>query len=67
MQVAQGREFFRLCQGLVVIGGKEYVVPVHVGDELIENLLGSQWLETMQLVVNKPQGILTLEMVGSEF
>jgi predicted aspartyl protease len=43
-----------------------FIVPVHVGDELNEILIGSQWLERMELVVNKPRGILTLEMVESE-
>lgn len=66
MQTARGNDFFDLCEGLIVIGGKEFIVPVHISDELSEILLGSQWLETMQLVVNKPQGILTLGMVDSE-
>lgn len=66
MQTARGQEFFDLCEGLIVIGGKEFRVPVHISDELPEILLGIQWLETMQLVVNKPQGVLTLEMVDSE-
>lgn len=63
MRTARGNEFFDLCEGLIAIGGKEFRVPVHSGDELTEILLGTQWLETMQLVVNKWQGVLTLEMV----
>ena len=66
MRTARGREFFNLCEGLIILEGKEFRVPVHLGDELTESLLGSQWLETMQLVVNKPQGILTLEMIADE-
>lgn len=65
MRTARGREFFDLYEGLIILGGKEFRVPVHIGDELSENLLGSQWLETMQLVVNKLQGILTLEIVDA--
>ncbi len=66
MRTAQGLEFFDLYEGLITFGGKEFRIPVHIGDELTENLLGAQWLETMQLVVNKPQGILTLEVVDGE-
>lgn len=36
------------------------MIPVHTGDEIPEFLLGSQWLEIRELVVNKPEGILTL-------
>lgn len=66
MRTAQGLEFFDLYEGVITFGGKEFRIPVHVGDELPENLLGAQWLETMQLVVNKPQGILILEVVDGE-
>lgn len=66
MRTARGGEFFDFCEGLIILEGREFKVPVHTRDELPEKLLGSQWLETMQLVVNKPQGILTLEMVNNE-
>jgi len=49
----------------VILDGKEFIIPVHVGDELPEILIGSQWLEMMELVVNKYRGILTLDMVNS--
>ncbi len=63
MRTARSSEFFDLYEGQVVLSGQEFIIAVHVGDELPEILIGSQWLELMQLTVNKPMGILTLEMV----
>ena len=65
MQTARGDEFFDIYEGKVILDGKEFIIPVHVGDELPEILIGSQWLEMMELVVNKYRGILTLDMVNS--
>ena len=65
MQTARGDALFDLYEGRVIIDGQELIVPVHVGEDLPEILIGSQWLEGMQLVVNKPIGILTLETVSS--
>ncbi len=66
MRTARGNDFFDLCEGLIVIEEKEFKVPVHISDELPEILLGSQWLETMQLIVNKSQVIVTLGMVDGK-
>ncbi|NJK75549.1 MAG: aspartyl protease [Oscillatoriales cyanobacterium RU_3_3] len=63
LQTARGDALFDIYEGRVIVDGQEFTVPVHVGDELPEILIGSQWLESMQLVVNKPRGILTLEIV----
>lgn len=60
---ARGEDFFDLYEGRVIIDSQEFIIPVHVGDELSEILIGSQWLDRMELVVNKPQGILTLRIV----
>ena len=65
LATARGDALFDLYEGRVIIDGQEFVIPVHVGGELPEILIGSQWLDRMQLVVNKPIGILTLEMVSS--
>ncbi|MBW4671914.1 MAG: hypothetical protein KME60_31930 [Cyanomargarita calcarea GSE-NOS-MK-12-04C] len=40
----------------------EVIVPVHVGDNLLETIIGSFWLDIMRLVADKPNGILTLEI-----
>jgi predicted aspartyl protease len=66
MQTARGVEYFDLYEGKVIIDGKEFTIPVHVGEELPEILMGSLWLDIMQLVVNKPKGILTLLMVADD-
>lgn len=65
MQTARGDALFDLYEGRVIIDGQELIVPVHVGEDLPEILIGSQWLDRMQLVVNKPIGILTLKTVSS--
>jgi predicted aspartyl protease len=66
LATARGDGLFDLYEGRIIIDGQEFAIPVHVGDELPEILIGSQWLERMQLVVNKPRGILTLETVSNE-
>ena len=63
MQTARGVEYFDLYEGKVIIDGKELTMPVHVGEELPDILMGSLWLDIMQLIVNKPREILTLEVV----
>jgi predicted aspartyl protease len=66
LATAGGEEFFDLYEGRLIIDSQEFIVPVHVGDELPEILIGSQWLDRMQLIVNKPRGISTLEIVQIE-
>ncbi|MEC4812732.1 MAG: aspartyl protease [Scytonema sp. PMC 1069.18] len=63
MQTARGSEYFDLYEGKVIVDNKEFIINVHVGEELSDTLMGSLWLDIMQLVVNKPRGILTLEAV----
>ena len=65
MQTARGEGFFDIYEAWVIIDGQDLIVPVHVAEDLPEILIGSQWLDRMQLVVNKPSGILTLEIVSS--
>jgi predicted aspartyl protease len=66
MKTARGHELFDLYEGKVIIDRKEFTVPVHVGDELPDILIGSQWLEIIELIVKKRKGILTLEILASE-
>ncbi|MCF2148409.1 aspartyl protease [Desmonostoc muscorum LEGE 12446] len=65
MRTARGEARFDIYEGKLIIDGTEVIIPVHVGDEIPDTIIGSLWLETMQLIVNKPKGILTLEMVDS--
>lgn len=66
METARGECFFDIYEGRVIVDGQEFIVPVHVGEDLPEILIGSQWLDRMQLIVNKSIGILTLETVSTE-
>lgn len=61
MFTARGEAEFDLYVGEVRIDGQEFQIPVHVGRDLPEVLLGRQWLTTRRLVVDMPSGILTLE------
>ena len=63
MQTAKGDELFDLYEGRIIIDGEEITIPVHVGEEIPEILIGVQWLEIMELSVNKPKGILTLSRI----
>jgi predicted aspartyl protease len=65
MRTAQGQDVFDLYEGRMSIDGVEYRIPVHVGEEIPDVLLGLQWLERMRLVVDAPVGMLTLEHRGS--
>ncbi|MBD2139051.1 aspartyl protease [Anabaena sp. FACHB-1237] len=60
LQTAKGEVEFQKYLGKVILDNQEYEIPVYTGDELTEILLGSAWLEFLPLVVNFPQGILTL-------
>lgn len=66
MQTARGDELFDLYEGKVIIDRKEFTIPVHIGDRLPDILIGSQWLEIIELIVKKRKGILTLEILESE-
>ncbi|WP_313952559.1 hypothetical protein [Nostoc sp. FACHB-110] len=63
MSTARGNARFNIYEGKVIIDGIEAVIPVHVGDDIPDTIMGSLWLDIMQLVVNKPRGILTLNMI----
>ena len=61
MQTAAGETFFALYEGRVILGGQEFMIPVHARAGVEEVLLGLQWLMTQRLVVDFPQGVLTLD------
>jgi predicted aspartyl protease len=66
MTTARGLARFDIYEGKVIIDDIEIIVPVHVGDNLPETIIGSFWLDIMRLVADKPNGVLTLEMVQSQ-
>ncbi len=63
MATAQGSARFDIYSGFIIIDGVEVMVPVHVGDNLPETIMGSFWLGIMRLVADNPNEILTLEML----
>lgn len=63
MQTARGSAKFNICSGKIIIDGVEVIIPVHVGKNLPETIMGSLWLDVMRLVADKPSNILTLEIV----
>jgi len=65
VRIAQGSARFNLHEGKVIIDDTEVIIPVHVGDDVPDTLMGVLWLDIMQLVVNKGRGVLTLEMMES--
>lgn len=61
MQTARGEENFDVYAGKVILDKTEFTIAVHVSDGIPEILMGSQWLEILELIVNKPRDILTLQ------
>jgi predicted aspartyl protease len=60
MRTAQGTSSFDIYAGKIKLDGTEYDIPVHVGKGLTEVLLGRQWLQSKELIVNMSKQILTL-------
>jgi len=60
MQMAQGESSFDIYVGKVRIDKQEFQIPVCVGEDVTDILLGRQWLKTRRLVVDIPSGTLTL-------
>ncbi len=60
MRTAQGDSRFDIFLGKVRIDGTEFDIPVHVGQNLSEILLGRQWLKTRRLIVDMQSSVLTL-------
>jgi predicted aspartyl protease len=66
MRTAQGESEFNLHEGKVIIDDTQYIIPVHVGDDVPETIMGSGWLNVMELIAKKPKGILRLERISEE-
>lgn len=60
MRTARGDEKFDIYAGQVIFDGQVFDIPVHVGKDLTEVLLGRQWLKNHRLVVDIESGELTL-------
>jgi predicted aspartyl protease len=60
MRTARGDVTFALYEGKVRLDGVEFTIPVHVGEEVPETLMGLQWLRTKRLVADEILSVLTL-------
>lgn len=60
---AQGQGRFDIYEGKIIIDNYQFTVPVQVGKNLPEIIIGVKWLKLFNLVVNYPN-ILTLEYKG---
>lgn len=60
LRTAQGENTFDLYAGKILFNHQEFSIPVHVGNELTEILLGSQWLLLFPLIVNFSEQVLRL-------
>jgi clan AA aspartic protease len=60
MRTARGDIQFDIYLGKVEFDGEEFDLPVHVGTELNEILLGRKWLTERKLVIDLPSNELTL-------
>lgn len=60
LRTAQGENTFDIYVGKIVLNEQEFEIPVYVGEELTEVLLGSQWLLAFPLVANFQEEMLTL-------
>lgn len=60
MQTVRSVEFFDIYAGKVLLNKQEFNIPVVAGTEILENLLGLQWLKTLPLTVDFLAGVLML-------
>ncbi len=61
--IAQGKGRFDIYDGQIIIDGRQFAIPVQVGKNLPEIIIGVKWLKLFNLVVDYPD-ILTLEYKG---
>ncbi len=62
LSTAQGMAYFDIYEGRIIIDQQEFTIPVHAGDNLPEILIGGFWLDVVRIVIDKPVGILTMEI-----
>jgi clan AA aspartic protease len=60
MRTARGDIKFDIYIGKVKFDGQELDIPVHIGKDLSEVLLGRQWLKNKRLIVDMALEVLTL-------
>ncbi|NET43100.1 aspartyl protease [Okeania sp. SIO2B3] len=62
LSTAQGMAYFDIYEGRMIMDEQEFTIPVHAGDNLPEILIGVLWLDVVRIVIDKVEGILTMEV-----
>ena len=62
LSTAKGMAYFDIYEGRIIIDQQEFTIPVHAGDNLPDILIGGFWLDEVRIVIDKPVGILTMEI-----
>ncbi|NER06122.1 MAG: aspartyl protease [Okeania sp. SIO3C4] len=62
LSTAQGMAYFDIYEGRIIMDEQEFTIPVHAGDNLPEILIGVLWLDVVRIVIDKVEGILTMEI-----
>lgn len=60
-QTAGGIIFLNVYQGVIVIDGEEFTIPVLAGSRVQEIILGVRWLQFKRLIADYSAGVLTLD------
>ncbi len=60
MQTARGEEYFDIYAGTIILDQQQHTIPVVAAEDIPDNLLGLQWLQTRRLIVDLPSNLLTL-------
>ena len=61
VQTAAGITLLNVYEGIILIDGEEFIIPVLGGDEIKKILLGVRWLKFKRLIADYSAGILTLD------
>ncbi|MCT7948869.1 hypothetical protein NG798_03640 [Ancylothrix sp. C2] len=61
MQTARGEEYFDIYAGSIILDQHQHTIPVVAAEDISDNLLGLQWLQTRRLIVDLPSNLLTLD------
>ena len=61
VQTAAGIRFVNVYEGIILIDGEEFIIPVLAGYRVKDILLGVRWLRFKRLIADYSAGVLTLD------
>jgi predicted aspartyl protease len=61
VNTAAGITLLNVYEGIILIDGEEFIIPVLKGDEIKNILLGVRWLQFKRLIADYSAGVLTLD------